>query len=420
MPKHCLSYGLFLLLNIWTLAGYAQGLLQLSPSWHYPLYSAVSASPVVADNHLLVAAENGNLYAFDLTTKEPRWLYHTQGGIGSTPAVANGRVYFLSRDGFFYALELTSGKLLWRFATKGEQRFAALGGYGLPLSLGPIPDPWDFYLSSPLVQGDLVYFGSSDRHVYALSAATGSLIWSFKADDLVHSSPAYADGTIYIGTWGTKLYALNATTGKEQWRFQGKVDPERCVMQGITAAPTVDGDTVYIGARDGFFYAIQRKDGKLKWSYDAAGTWVLSTAAVDNTRVYFGTSDTGLLLALDKTNGAEQFRTNTKVWTYASPLLVGEDLLVTATMSGELYGVDRHSGTVRWHYQTPQGRRDSADIIDDTTGKLRPEKLFAPGRQLQASVEQVKALGAFIASPIWVDGQLIAVSATGDLVIFNL
>jgi outer membrane protein assembly factor BamB len=397
----------------------APSIKHLKLAWQYSLYSQVSASPVVMGEYLLVAAENGNLYAFNLVHQQRSWLHHTEAGIASTPAIANGSVYFLSRDGFFYALELATGKLLWRFATKGEQRFAAVGSYGLPHALGPIPDPWDFYLSSPLVQDGKVYFGSSDHHVYALDTVTGKLIWSFKADEMVHSSPAYADNKIFIGTWGTKLYALDAQSGTEHWHFQGKVDPEQYILQGITASPSVDNDTVYIGARDGFFYALNMQDGVLKWSYDTAGSWVLSTAAVDQDTVYFSTSDTGLLLALNKKTGKEKYRADTHLWTYSSPLLINNQFVVVGTMSGELYGFEKSSGKKIWYYQTPEGRADINDIVDDKTGKLRHEKLFYPGLQLQAGVEEVKALGAFIASPIWVNNQLIAISATGELLIFK-
>lgn len=391
----------------------------MAPVWRYDLGAYVSATPLVSNNYLLVAAENGNLYAFDWVLKIRLWLYHTEAGIASTPAVAEGRVYFLSRDGYFYAVELATGRFLWRFATKGESRFGAVGGYGLPQSFGLISDPWDFYLSSPLVEDGIVYFGSSDRHVYALSAVTGQPIWSFKADDMVHSSPAYADGKIFVGTWGTKLYALDAKTGEEAWRFQGKTDPDQCVMQGMTASPTVNGDTVFIGARDGFFYAINRRDGRLKWSYNAEGSWVLSTAAVDDRHVYFGTSDTGLLLGLDKQTGKEVLRADTRLWTYTSPVLINGQWIVIGTMAGELYAFDKHTGARAWYYQTPEGRMDTRDIIDDKTGKLRLEKLFGPPTQLQAAVEDVKALGAFVASPIWVDNHLISVSATGELVVFK-
>lgn len=392
----------------------------LKLSWQYSLYSEVSASPVVSHNQLFVAAENGNLYAFDFTTKKLAWIYRTQGGIASTPAVVDGVVYFLSRDGYFYALAQEQGQLLWRFATKGEARFAAFGGYGLPPSQGAIADPWDFYLSSPLVQGGKVYFGSSDQHVYALDAKTGVLVWAFKTDDIVHSSPAYDDNKIFIGSWGTRLYALDAQTGQQLWYFQGKADRKDSVLLGMQASPSIDKEHVYIGARDGFFYALNKTTGALAWSYDAKNTWVLSTAAIDDTAVYFATSDTGLFIALDKKTGKEKYTVNTHLWTYTSPILVNSRFLFVGTMSGELYGLDKQTGKQLWYFQTPEGRADVEDIVNDKTGALHNEKLFTAKTQLQAAVEPVKRLSAFIASPIWVDGQLITVDANGQLRVFSV
>jgi outer membrane protein assembly factor BamB len=395
-------------------------LKQLKLEWQYSLFSQVSASPVVAGGQLFVAAENGNLYSFDLDNKQFNWLYHTEAGIASTPVVAGGRIYFLSRDGFFYALEQATGKRLWRFATGGEARFAAVGGYGLPAAMGPVPDPWDFYLSSPLVHNGKVYFGSSDHHLYALDASSGELIWSFDAGDSIHSSPVYANNKIFFGTWGTRLYAVNAETGLEAWHFQGGVDREYSVMLGITAAPAVDTTAVYIGARDGFVYALRQTDGVTLWRYDAAGSWVLSTAAIDEKNIYVGTSDTGLFLALDKKTGKEKYRADTRLWTYSSPVLVQNRYAFIGTMAGELYGFDKNTGKPLWYYQTPEGRADINDIVDGKTGKLRGEKIFAADKQTQAGVEEVKTLGAFVASPIWVGNQLIAVSATGEILIFKL
>lgn len=380
------------------------------------LHAPVSASPVVADGRLYVAAEDGNLHVYDLKSRRKLWLYHSEGAIASTPAVAEGRVHFLSRDGFLHTLS-SDGKLLWRFRTGGEHRYAAIGGYGLDASFGPVPDPWDLYQSSPLVHDGRVYFGSSDGKVYALDAATGKQVWAHEAGDPVHSPPAYAGGRIFIGTWGTKLLALDAATGERAWAFQGGTDPKNSVMQGIAAAPSSDGQTVYAGARDGFVYAFDAATGAMKWKYDAGGSWVLATAAIDEDRLYFGTSDTNLFLALDKRTGREAWRADTSVWTYASPVLAGNTAFA-ATMSGWLYALDRQTGRRLWSWQTPESQADAEDIVDDA-GKLRADKLFAPDQQVQAGVERVKALGAFVASPIWVDGQLIAVTATGNILVFT-
>ena len=388
----------------------------LKLSWSRALHAGVSASPVVAGGRLFVATESGNLHGIDMTTHKTAWLYHTEGAIASTPAVADGRIHFLSRDGFFYTLSL-DGQLLWRFQTHGERRFAAVGGYGLDASAGPVPDPWDLYQSSPLVRDGVVYFGSSDGHVRALDAATGKLLWAYNAGDPVHSSPAWANGKVLVGTWGTKLLALDAKTGALNWAFQGGAERKMSIMLGISAAPSVDGDTVYAGARDGFVYALDVGTGALKWKYDAAGSWVLATAAIGDRNIWFGTSDTRLLVALDKATGKERLRADTGVWTYASPVLVGGSV-ITGTMNGALYAFDAASGERTWTWRTPESVADADDILDDA-GKLRDARLFGPGRQLQAGVEEVKALGAFVASPIWADGRLIAVTATGEVLVFE-
>lgn len=396
----------------------AAALNKLEVDWQYPLYSSVVASPVVSNNQLFVASENGNLYSFDLLTRKLSWLYHTEAGISSTPAIANGMVYFLSRDGFFYALEQATGKRLWRFATGGEGRFAAIGGYNLPAEMGPVPDPWDFYLSSPLVHNGKVYFGSTDKNLYALNAVTGELAWSFTADEAIHSSPVINEGKLFFGTWGTTLYALDAETGQKRWHHQGGTDPQYSVMQGMTATPALDATHVYIGARDGFLYALRQSDGALAWRYDANYSWMLAGASVDEKNVYITTSDTALLLALDKRSGKEVYRADTRVWAYTTPLMRGNSIII-GTMAGELYGFDQQTGKKQWYFQTPEARADINKIIDKKTGKLRSDKLFAPDMQTQAGVELVKALGGFAASPIWVDDQLIAVTTNGDVLLFS-
>src|SRR5258707_13767286 len=154
----------------------------------------------------------------DLATGAEKWKFKTGGRIPSSPAIANGLVYFLSYDGNFYAVDEASGKVKWKYATGGERRFAAKHLHGMEPAAETMPDPFDFYLSSPAVAGGLVYFGSSDSNVYALDAGSGTLQWKFKTGDVVHSSPAVTDGTLFIGSWDTYLYALDAANGKEKWR----------------------------------------------------------------------------------------------------------------------------------------------------------------------------------------------------------
>lgn len=384
----------------------------------FDAHAAIHASPAAAQGRVFVGAENGNLYALDAKTHALQWLYHARGGIASTPAVADGIVYFLDRAGDVHALKAADGAPLWTFRTQGEAVFAAHGMFGLPRDGQPVPDPWDLYLSSPLVHDGKVYVGSSDGHLYALDAKDGKLAWAWRTGGMVHSSPALAGNNVVVGSWDGAVYALDAQTGEQRWRHQTGVEQKVSVNFGIQASPAVDGDTVYVGSRDGFLYALDAAGGQPKWRYDAQGSWVVGTPAVDGDSVYVGTSDTGLLLALDKRTGRERYRFETKVWTFASPLRVA-DVVVAASMKGELYALDAATGRARWSWRSDALAVNDGRVIDTATGKLDTNNMYNGGpHALYSAVEYVKRLGAFVGSPAWYDGQLIATTATGDVLFF--
>ena len=73
--------------------------------------------------------------------------------------------------------------------------------------------------SSPTVLNGVVYFGSVDHYVYALNAATGAYIWSYKTGGAVDSAPAVANGVVYVGSDDHNVYALNAATGSKIWSY---------------------------------------------------------------------------------------------------------------------------------------------------------------------------------------------------------
>ena len=388
-------------------------------AWRFSVHATVSASPVVAGGLLFVGAENGNLYAIDLKSRRLQWIFHARAGIASTPAVADGRLVFLARDGSLHALDAASGAPAWTFRTQGESLFSAHGMYGQPLEPEPVQDPWDLYLSSPLIHDGRVYIGSSDQRVYALELRSGKLAWAFRTGGMVHSSPALAGANIVVGSWDGAVYALDAASGAEKWRYQTQTEQKHSIMFGIQASPSVDGDTVFIGSRDGYFHALDAASGGRKWRHDAGGSWVVGTAAIDGENVYVATSDSGLLLALDKRSGAEKYRYATKVWNFASPIRAG-DALIGASMKGELFALDAASGALRWRYLTDASQADSYRIIDKASGGFDSARLFGKEPyQLPAALEHVKHLGAFIASPLWHEGQLIAVDGNGDVLVFS-
>src|SRR3954465_10338207 len=159
--------------------------------WKFHTQGRVISSPVISHETLYVGSTDHNFYALNLDGSL-KWKFRTRSGITSTAAVSATAVYFGSYDGTFYALDPTTGAVKWKFETGGERRYAGTQLHGSQPAGEKMPDPFDFYLSSPTLAGGLVYFGGGDGNIYALDAASGRQVWKFQTGDVVHASPAIA------------------------------------------------------------------------------------------------------------------------------------------------------------------------------------------------------------------------------------
>jgi eukaryotic-like serine/threonine-protein kinase len=248
--------------------------------WKFQTGGMVFSSPAVSSGVVYVGSTDGNLYAIDLVSGKQQWIFATKSRITSSPAVAHGLVYFVAYDGYLYAVNASDGQLKWKFQSGGERRYTGTHLHGSQPAAGAMPDPFDFYLSSPVVWNGAVLFGSGDGNVYSLNAASGASNWKFKTGDVVHASPAVADGMLFVGSWDTYFYALDATTGREKWRFKTGDDPDLHNQIGIQSSASVVNGMVYFGCRDSNFYALDAKTGQKIWSFSNHGSWVISSPAV--------------------------------------------------------------------------------------------------------------------------------------------
>jgi len=157
--------------------------------WKFQTGDRIVSSPVYADGTIFFGSDDGNIYAVDAADGHQLWQRRTGGPVASTPAIAGRLLYVGSYDGKFYALDARTGEPQWKFVTEGERRFEAKGLHGMQPKNQTIADPFDVYLSSPVVAAGVVYFGSGDGNVYALDAQSGGLRWKFHTGDVVHSSP---------------------------------------------------------------------------------------------------------------------------------------------------------------------------------------------------------------------------------------
>jgi outer membrane protein assembly factor BamB len=71
-----------------------------------------------------------------------------------------------------------------------------------------------------------LYAGSYSGRFYAFDAATGDVVWRFKANGEISGSPTIMNGVVYFSTLKERTYALDARNGKVLWTFSdGKYSP---------------------------------------------------------------------------------------------------------------------------------------------------------------------------------------------------
>jgi len=71
-----------------------------------------------------------------------------------------------------------------------------------------------------------VFAGSYSHRFFCLDAATGAILWQFKANGPISGSATIVAGRVYFATLKRRTYALDARTGREVWTFpDGQYSP---------------------------------------------------------------------------------------------------------------------------------------------------------------------------------------------------
>jgi eukaryotic-like serine/threonine-protein kinase len=383
--------------------------------WKFATGNRIVSSPVMDNKKIYFGSDDGNVYAIDAESGREIWKRSTRGPVPSTPAVAAGIVYLTSYDGNFYALNAETGALKWKFATDGERRFEAKGLHGMQPKNQTIADPFDIYLSSPVVADGAVYFGSGDGNLYALDAATGDLRWKFKTGDVVHASPAFVKGVVFVGSWDSYFYAVDAKTGKEKWRFHGGEDSLIHNQVGFQSSPAVIDGTVYTGCRDAQVYALDAVTGKEKWRFDNALSWVNTSPAVTRGKVFFATSDSSLYHMVDAATGKSIVRQQGKAYMFSSPAIAG-DVAFIGVLNGTLEARDANTGELLWDYRTDASKQNKGWVL--TADRRFNQPLLFFDNWLEAPIlaqDRQVSVGSIFSSPLVGNGVVYFGSTDGFL-----
>ncbi len=234
----------------------------------------------------------------------------------TTPARYAGRLIAGTADGKMHAVA-DNGTYLWNFSTGGR------------------------IYSSPLPDGDDVYFGSDDGKLYKIDVDSGILIWEFTTGGKVRGAPALAGRTVFVPSWDGFLYAVHADSAKLLWK--------KPIAKYTRCSPAVHQGRVYLGDEQGNLLCFSASDGQALWKQKLDG-FISRCPVVTPKGVLFAT-DQGSL-AMIGTDGQEKWRRTLKSRISGQPLATQSQFLVPH--EGGLAVLEQTGGTDDQRLQLPK------------------------------------------------------------------
>jgi outer membrane protein assembly factor BamB len=292
---------------------------------------------------------------------------------------------------------------------------------------------------APLVAGDVVYYASADKKLYALDSRDGARFWSRRFKAPLTTTPILAGGFLYqyVPHPEGRIYALRPEDGETVWRAQagpGIIIPAagggvvvaglkhelvffdaatgeelgRTPFDGVVtgAAATGDGDFVAWTAA-GRMGRCGPGRAEPSWETDAARAAIYP--AVAGNRIYVAEAS-GAVACYDAVTGEELWRRETGDKLGAAPELAGQGLIVAGRrtlfmfdVEGELLAEVEFDGNVVGAAASTGGaivvREDGRVLI-----------VYAGGSEGQGEITELFRLEEYAACAPVISGRLLLVA----------
>jgi outer membrane protein assembly factor BamB len=335
---------------------------------------------------------------WDVTAKKNvKWVSALGSQTYGNPVVAGGRVYVGTNNealrnpkeagdrGVLMAFRESDGQFLWQHANE-------------KLPAGRVNDwPFQGVCSSPLVEGDTVYYVSNRCELVALDAngdgkGGPKVLWKFDMieevgahpHNMANSSPVSWGDLIFVSTSNGQdeshvnipspkapsMIAINKKTHKLEWEVNHVGNR---ILHGQWSSPAVGklGDVVQVmmGEGDGWIRSYDATNGKKLWEFDMNpkdSVWpktrneVISTPVIWDGKVYIATGQdpehgegVGNLYCIDPTKRGDITQSG-RIWHYdkirrsVSTGAIYDGILFYSDFSGFLHALDAKTGKVFW------------------------------------------------------------------------
>jgi len=238
------------------------------------------ASPLVIGDKLFAPNADGNLYILDLmdgqTSKQAVKVIQIGGRLWAQPVTDGQRVFVTSLDRSVVAVDVESYNVLWHDDVNGAiPGSPAIGADGL-LYVGSLAsqleqfDPEtgqhksvltvnNWIWSTPVVDGDALYFGDVEGNFYSFNTSTQALNWSIQPDGPITANAILQNDHLLLVTESGNIYAISKD-GSTLWfdTIGGQIYTTPVISDDLILASPLGTD---------FHLAALNSDGRQVWTF---------------------------------------------------------------------------------------------------------------------------------------------------------
>jgi len=255
----------------------------------------------------------------------------------AAPIVDGDRLYASSaRGASMYALDAATGNPIWTYRTRGRVE------------------------STPAIGGERIYIADAKGRLHGIKRSDGSPIWRVELGGLPTGRVLRHDDGIdrvVVATIDNRVHARNGVNGGELWTYRR--DPPADLSIYGTSSPvhvtSSAGDAYVVGFSDGSIVALRPANGTVLWE-----TRLVSSGRfrdVDGTVLQVGdrlyvTTYGDELVALDAATGKTQWSATPGG---ATGITVADGRLYHGVDTGEVIARDPADGREIWRWKLPAG-----------------------------------------------------------------
>ena len=279
--------------------------------------------PMLVDDRIIGASENGTVSAIDKNRGVRLWSTQVGGGVIAGVGEGDGTVAVVSGTNKVHGISSDSGSPRWETPVDAT------------------------VFTPPLVYRGTVVLQTIDGDLIALDSSSGQVIWDTpynQPEFVVFGSPRPLGigNLVLVGNATGRVIATDLTTGFESWQVYLAAERSETALSQAETIPVVFGDKLYISDYTKAVLAYDLNTGNLQWQQRRQSKRRLAVGA---NRVY-GVDLNDKVFALSRADGSVLWERSSFLYRKVSNIaLVGEHLVI-GDSSGVLHILNIETGEI--------------------------------------------------------------------------